>query len=246
MKIKGQCQLCLAETELCHSHIYPEFFYKPMYDDKHRFIVRSNNSETPDRFKQKGLREYLLCSDCELRFSVYEKYAREVIYGGTQIYSAINGPELHLKGLDYTKFKLFLLSLIWRMGIAADQFFVEVELGPYKEILRSRLIKNDPGPDNEFGCFITGVKINGELGHWFLPPSKVKLEGRFCHRAVIGGLFFMFFITNQDFPQSARRHFVKADGTMILRADELTDISFLREEYFDLVKAKCVRELQST
>jgi hypothetical protein len=216
-----------------------------MYDDEHRFIVSSNNPDIADRFKRKGLREYLLCSACESRLCVYEDYASKVIYGGTHIYSAVKGSELHLKDLNYTNFKLFLLSLIWRMGIAANEFFTEVQLGTYENVLRLRLLNNDPGPENEFGCFIVGVKINGNLGHWFLPPSKVKLEGRFCHRAVIGGLFFMFFVTNQELPKNALRYLIKADGTMILRADELTDIPFLREECFEIVKAMQVREIQS-
>jgi hypothetical protein len=55
----------------------------------------------------------------------------------------------------------------------------------------------------------------------------------------------MFFVTNQELPKNALRYLIKADGTMILRADELTDIPFLREECFEIVKAMQVREIQS-
>jgi len=34
-----KCKICCQQKELRDSHIIPEFFYKPMYDDKHRFNV---------------------------------------------------------------------------------------------------------------------------------------------------------------------------------------------------------------
>ena len=246
MESHGQCRLCLAEKKLCHSHIYPEFFYKPMYDEKyHSFFVLSNDPDKPNRFKRKGIREYLLCSDCEENFGLREQYARGIIYGGVEVYSVVKGSELHLKDIDYSKFKLFLLSLIWRMGIAGEDFFREVQLGPYEEALRLRLLNADPGTDDDFGCLIVGVKIDEAFGHWFLPPSKVKIDGRFCYRAVIGGLLFIFFVTNQKFPPETKRFFIKKDGIMILRADKLTDIHFLREECFEIVKAAQIRRAQN-
>ena len=120
-------------------------------------------------------------------------------------------------------------------GNRKRRFFKEVQLGPYEEVLRLHLLNDDPGTDDDFGCLIVGVKIDEALGHWFLPPSKVKIDGRFCYRAVIGGLLFIFFVTN----------FIKTDGTMILRADKLTDIRFLREESFEIVKAAQIRRAQN-
>jgi hypothetical protein len=130
-------------------------------------------------------------------------------------------------------------------GNRKRRFFKEVQLGPYEEVLRLHLLNDDPGTDDDFGCLIVGVKIDEALGHWFLPPSKVKIDGRFCYRAVIGGLLFIFFVTNQKFPPETKRHFIKTDGTMILRADKLTDIRFLREESFEIVKAAQIRRAQN-
>ena len=36
-----KCKLCLKENKLSRSHIIPEFFYKPLYDEKHRINVLS-------------------------------------------------------------------------------------------------------------------------------------------------------------------------------------------------------------
>ncbi len=60
------------------SHIIPEFIYSPIYDDKHRMVLL----ETDERyasFQQKGIREHLLCQDCETKVSKWETYARGVL-----------------------------------------------------------------------------------------------------------------------------------------------------------------------
>ena len=64
-----KCFLCLSEATLRASHVVPEFFYKPMYDEKHRFFTVSSDPERRDRMHQKGVRESLLCDDCEGRFA---------------------------------------------------------------------------------------------------------------------------------------------------------------------------------
>ena len=80
-----RCALCQKESELKRSHIIPEFLYKAMYDDKHSFHVLSSVPELPDSMVQKGLRELLLCGDCETHISCFERYARGVLSGGVPL-----------------------------------------------------------------------------------------------------------------------------------------------------------------
>ena len=58
------CRLCLEEATLCNSHILSEFFYKPMYDEKHR-ALKFTREPYNRKYIQKGFREYLLCEKCE-------------------------------------------------------------------------------------------------------------------------------------------------------------------------------------
>lgn len=66
------CALCLVNTQLRLSHIVPEFMYRQMYDVKHRFFAMTAMSSERVRLHQKGLREELLCDQCEQRFCRYE------------------------------------------------------------------------------------------------------------------------------------------------------------------------------
>lgn len=64
--MKASCKLCQKERELKYSHIIPEYFYTPIYDENHRFMEISPQSEKLVKFNQKGVREFLLCKDCEI------------------------------------------------------------------------------------------------------------------------------------------------------------------------------------
>jgi hypothetical protein len=59
----------------------PEFFYKSVYDPNHRLYARLNGRLARTPPEQKGLRERLLCRECEHRFSRLERYGREILFG---------------------------------------------------------------------------------------------------------------------------------------------------------------------
>lgn len=74
------CRLCKKPAQLCHSHILPEFLYRPLYDDKHRFSVLTKNVEGY-QYLQRGLTERMLCAKCERQLSAHERYAADVMNG---------------------------------------------------------------------------------------------------------------------------------------------------------------------
>ena len=130
------CRLCLQDRQLRRSHIIPELLYRPLYGPTHQ--IRSVN---PDlhyiKFLRKGLRQALLCDDCERLLSKYESYFSSVWYGPQGLPSEIpSGVGLVTKsGLDYTLFKLFHLSILWRASAAKLKDFHGVALGRHEEAL---------------------------------------------------------------------------------------------------------------
>ena len=106
-----KCRLCQRERDLCKSHIIPEFLYKPLYDIHHRFNRIPEASNGKVTYEQKGIRERLLCSDCENQLSRYEKYAKEVLYGneGDKIDDAQEN--IILNNLDYRGIRLYVDNL---------------------------------------------------------------------------------------------------------------------------------------
>lgn len=128
------CRLCKKEAKLRNSHILPEFFYLDLYEEKHRTLQIAQEGE---KIIQKGIREYLLCQQCETKLSKYEKYAKELI---NEIPNFSRNDELGIlysENVDYTKFKLFQLSLLWRSGISTHLAFSQIDLG----LMRRRFVE---------------------------------------------------------------------------------------------------------
>jgi hypothetical protein len=112
----AKCGLCRTKCPLRKSHVIPEFMFRALYDEKHRFWGISNIPTKPNRIFQKGPREKLLCDQCEQRLSRYELYASDVFFGNAAIEPVRTRTGLLFTGLLYKPLKLFFMSLLWRLG----------------------------------------------------------------------------------------------------------------------------------
>ena len=82
MDNKSTCALCLKEKDLIKSHIFPEFLYKPMYDDKHNYLIVSTAHNKEPIKRQKGIYEKLMCEECDSGIiGKYEDYAAKILFG---------------------------------------------------------------------------------------------------------------------------------------------------------------------
>jgi hypothetical protein len=144
---EAACKLCGLDRPLRDSHIIPEFFYRPGYDDKGRLLALSNERDRP-AYVQKGLRERLLCADCEqLLNDRYERPFADLWYRRGTLPERCDEKLLHLTGLDYSSFKLLHLSILWRGSVSHRSEFAQVALGPYENEIRNRLLSCDAGSD---------------------------------------------------------------------------------------------------
>ena len=128
MTIIGVCKFCGdACSELENSHILPEFLYKPVYDEKHSALNISPNLGERDVPLQKGIREHLFCTRCEQHFSKnYENYAARKTSSLPSTQHNKPGDIIYVSEIDYQKFKLFQMSLLWRASVTSKREFSEV------------------------------------------------------------------------------------------------------------------------
>jgi hypothetical protein len=221
------CQLCLKESELRRSHILPEFFYLNIYEspDAHRALAITRISE---KIIQKGLREYLLCQECETKLSRYENYAAELIREIPSFSQDVSGRFLFSEKVDYSLFKLFQLSLIWRCGVSKNPAFVQVALGPHEEILRCRLIEQNPGKAFEYGCLMMTI-LETELLHKVI-SSPIRLQsrpfGHIAYKLMTGNLSWIFFVNSHHVDKQLQQFFVQESGLLRvwLSQDEKTPL----------------------
>jgi len=191
------CALCLQNAELRDSHIIPEFLYQAVYDEKHRFLVVSSDpTEQPD-LEQKGLRERLLGDCCEARLSRWEDYAKRVLSGEGVVFA--KGTDfLTVTGVNYAKFKLFQLSLLWRAGISSRPVFAAVALGPHGESLRRMLLAETPGQTNDYGCTIVfppEPAAQELFRHAISAPTVGRFRAHHVYRFLLGMLGWTFTVS---------------------------------------------------
>ena len=213
--MESLCALCNKRSELLRSHVIPEFLFRPLYDEKHRYSVLSVEIET-QRFAQRGLTERLLCWECEQRLSRYEKYAAEFMTGRLGHRFVRQGSKLAIKGLDYHKFKLFLMSVLWRASVSRLAFFRLVSLGPREQLLRQFLLADDPGMPDEFGCVVVHVHDGGQvLADTMFNPEPMRWAGHRMCKFFFGGASWLFQCDQQRPPAHLQKFFLQTDGTLL-------------------------------
>ena len=223
-----RCALCLQEAELRRSHVLPEFLYETLYDEKHRLQVLSIIPEQGNWHEQKGLRERLLCDACEQKLSVWERYASLALKGRLPLTFRQEGSVVHIGGLDYTRFKLFQLSVLWRAGVSTLQFFEKVQLGKHAEILRRLLLAGDPGSSERYGCFMFGLKHeSGAFTGIIMQPGKVCLHGHIGYRFVFGGFLWSMLTSSHDLGPPLNQCTLGVNGNTVFLLRNATDMKNL-------------------
>ncbi|AMR06364.1 hypothetical protein [Bacillus thuringiensis] len=122
----GECALCKNEAELKLSHIIPKFVFRNLKKDSFTGILRTTSE--PNKALQDGKKEYLLCQECEGRFS----------YNETQFSNKVLIPfkkEGFNSALHYESDWLnrFITSVSWRI-LYLDLEKFEKEQNPEKKL----------------------------------------------------------------------------------------------------------------
>ena len=227
----GACALCLRNGILRDSHIISEFLYSALYDDKHRFYV-IEAGEKYSEFEQKGLREPLLCADCETKLSVWEAYARDAFVGRHQFRFAMDADGVTwVEGVNYEQLKLFQLSILWRAGVAKQDFFSKVQLGPHAETLRRMLLAGDPGEPWQYGCLVWAVHLAGEPASMIIQPTPFRLPDKAVGlRFSFGGLAWFYRIaSHKPAPGAFIEAVMQRSGRHALLLGKLENAGFFRD-----------------
>lgn len=222
------CALCQQERPLRQSHIIPEFLYEALYDEKHRMHMLSVIPEKGNSLKQKGLKQPLLCDECEQKISVWEGYATKVLKGGTSLTFRTEGNLAFVSGLDYGKFRLFQLSILWRAGVSSLQFFENVLLGPHEEQIRRLLLAADAGHQNHYCCLMFGMKYDtGVLEQLIMQPARLRLDGQIAYRFTFGGFMWVFLVSSQDLGSPLKEATLRPEGSAVIQIRSVMEMDNL-------------------
>jgi len=211
------CRLCLQPKELRKSHIISEFFYKPVYIESHKLkLIPNFHGIKKYRNLQKGIREKLLCNECEQLRSSWEKYVRDVFFG-SEIEALNTKTQIKIRNLEYQQFKLFGLSLIWLASISSEPFFSYINLGPHEEKVRKMIFKRDPGLPHEYGLMIIAVSLNNtSIEDLIMQPDEIRVDGHRCLRFFLGSCLWLFNVSSHSHLFGGKNYFLQKDGSLIV------------------------------
>jgi hypothetical protein len=211
------CVLCRLDRELRNSHIVPEFLHKPIYDEKHRTLLFGYGDERA-QLLQKGIRERLLCDDCEGRLQKYEDYFARRWYQKLPFTEPINQEAVALTRLDYPSLKLFLLSIVWRASVAQSSMFRAVDLGPHEDTVRTMLLKEEPRSADEYRIYAGLIIDPNSRQIWdqvILEPLKIRVAGQWAYRMVFGGVSWTVVISRHGH-LPLEKHYLTERGELLL------------------------------
>ena len=224
------CRLCKREKILRNSHIIPEFIYKPLYDEKHRFRVLSNLRAKESPKRQKGVREKLLCADCENHISKFEQYASRVFSKRAGVTVNRQGKAVHLDGLEYASFKLFALSVLWRSSVSSLSFFGEVSLGVHEPKLRRMILESDPGLPSDYPFVMSLVVFENVVQtDIIMQPTWTRANGHRGYRFVFGGIVLTYIVSSHTLPVEIRTTALSDKGKITMLISDMRNMPFIVE-----------------
>lgn len=225
------CALCRTAAELERSHIIPEFLYRPLYEEG--AAVELNITGGTEAPRRQGYTERLLCRQCEARFSALESYFANVWHNPVKRIrpSVLDEGMLVIAGLDYDRFKLFHMSLLWRMGVSTISPFSNVRLGTRGEYLRQMLLADDPGDPDDFALFGLGLRdpdTNGWQDQIVHAPRAARVDGQWIFTVLFYGVRWHYFASKHVSGRSIPAVFTR-EGNLPLLIRNWTSDPHLQE-----------------
>lgn len=224
------CRLCHNNLELRNSHIVPEFLYGELYNDKGHLMAINGRGDRGWKALQKGIREPLFCEQCEQHFNEYfEKPFRAQWVIAAPLPSPWNAPDVHWVNVDYSSFKLFHLSVLFRAAVSSLNTYAVVSLGPHEEKLRQLLLNKDPGEHTRYPIFGYAV-VHHKTNHLIPMVSqaqKVSFGGHNCYGMMYGGVEWWVCVSshrNIEFERAA----LQADGRMPFHAVRWNEVTVIQ------------------
>lgn len=169
------CRLTGIEGLGVDSHIIPRSFYRwkgfQATIRKHELIaLQGNDSYLPQRATAKGIYDNsILVSEGEKLLSEWDDYACDLLVrlkaDGQPVF--VDGKEagLEIAEYDYTKLKLFFISVLWRAHTTKQQFFGNVELeDSHEKKIRQMILDRSPGEVDDYPVTIGYCENN--KGGW--------------------------------------------------------------------------------
>ena len=242
------CALCGQVSKLCKSHIVPKSFIREIRAYGERMFwydLRMTRRPFP---MQDGWKEHLLCAACEQRIGRWEQVVCEDLRGKGKatatrkvipydgpiaLLSTSERPTFHILEIErcnYKAWRLFLLSLLWRMDRATLTELATVDLGETQADIKRMILADNPGEPMDFPCWMYILSLSGQPMRAFMStPHRLEYKGYAAVELAFAGLGWVFVIGRDVACDTMRRLVLDPTGTMRLMVREAATVPWLME-----------------
>lgn len=198
----GTCTLCRKNADLQNSHLVPKWAYRRICEaDPTGSQAPVNVAGGNAVLSNKQTTGYLLCAECEQRFSTRENYlARLTELENGQIklignVTRLDTPERKLaslrKSVDAEQIAYFAASVIWRGCVMTGG----CKLGVYEPKFRQYLLNQAPFPREAIiSVGLLEASPNFDTRGWASEPASQKVGILWLHEFLLNGLVFRCFV----------------------------------------------------
>ncbi len=221
------CKLCQAEAPLRRSHIYPDHLYRLIVDSDHRYYAYTTQGAR--RVRQQGLWERLFCHDCEQLLSrEYEDYFARYWLNANVLPGSIQDEAIVLRGIEYLRFKLYHLSILYRAGISSLPTFRHIDLGPHQEWIRLMLLEQS---DSDKYHIVPAALIKDDrtvVKRVMTFPKWSYIEGHTFYNTIYAGCAWGIKTSSHEFPGLSATG-LQVNGDMLVNCEEYNDYEELMQ-----------------
>lgn len=234
------CRLCFQVRGLCRSHIIPNAFFRRIKQRDAGKAIRFDDSRASlIEHTSESWSEYLLCRDCEQRFSALDKYGVEMLRAARK--SASNQADgVLFEPLEYRNLKRFLTSVVWRAAVSTlPQFHQVVFPHAYADEVRKSLLSEQALAPNQLACRleilidVTPASRGGfsadNLGQ-LIPSPRAKLRsGRASFLFVLDAFLIKVFAPNAPHKEWRRLGMLKDQAKLYVPSRNIFDVPELKQ-----------------
>lgn len=228
------CKLCHEEAELRRSHIYPDHLYGLARDDDNvsHFIRAQGNIQR----RQQGLWEYLFCDECEQLLSrEYENYFADLWLNNNALPNSIASNTYTIENIDYLKFKLYHLSILFRTSISSLPEFTGIHLGPHEETIRQMLLSQDDNDNYQIAASVLIHEDRTVEKRIITFPKWVSHNAHTFYQTIFSGCAWLIKVSSHNHAEMSEIS-LQEDGTISMeceRWETYSEIQLLRQIYLN-------------
>lgn len=166
------CKWCGQSSDFGKSHIIPKYFYKLMDGDHTRHQLAAGEY---DRMFHGGYNDKsIICKKCERDFSYIDDEGIEVLQKleSYPVLDAKKGVLRLIPEADSSKLIRMVLYTLWKASVSSSRLGSAVNLGPYEDIIKNKLIENKPFHHSEWSMWCMHFKSNLA----FVNPFKTRMS----------------------------------------------------------------------